>query len=301
MKPTHFSTSLDDIVQSYEKHPQNGANIIRRLRHQDLPLKSIVETDLAIDPTGQGMTDQNHAGGLEVIQSFGGKNKLNSKHSVLEVGAGLGGVCRGLSHLYGCSTTGIELAHCRYLDSLNLTRMVGLESLVTMIHGDFMTLEIEETFDFVLFISTLVHFATIADVLKRVRLFLKPGGTILIQETFLLREPTDALEKSSLKRLDQLWNSTLVTLSSLKEDLYALDFENLEHEDLSAFLDEDINIKLNSLSVLRSGTIVDSEAEAWELSARLRECGLIGYLSVSANLRGTTGNKCQSPSVSRPR
>lgn len=132
-----------------------------------------------------------YSGGRDLLNAFPG---LSSESHVLDIGAGLGGPARHLSHQTGCTVVGVELQEDVSALGNNLSRLCGEESRVHIIPGDFTDTTVslhpgpldDNTYDAAFSILVILHVPMEARVslFKRCFDLLKPGGKLYIEDYF---------------------------------------------------------------------------------------------------------------------
>jgi cyclopropane fatty-acyl-phospholipid synthase-like methyltransferase len=156
---------------------------------------------------------------------------LTENARILDIGSGVGGPARYISHKTGCQVTGIELQEPLNEMAVELTQRVGLADRVNFITGDILEVNIKES-DFDHFVSWLVFL----HIPQRSKLFsvcfnaLKPGGTFLIEDMVALHPFSDE-EKSVLSEV--IFAPYIPDSKTYRLDLEQAGFVNLEFEDIS--------------------------------------------------------------------
>jgi protein-L-isoaspartate O-methyltransferase len=123
------------LTRSTPRTPLNERTLLARLERQGIPLAGLNEWSLAIDP-GDGITDQNHPGGVEAVLTLAVAAENLRDEYVVDVGAGLGGPRGCWRRPSGCSVVGIEQDQNRYEAAVRMTERVGLASRVTFLKHD---------------------------------------------------------------------------------------------------------------------------------------------------------------------
>lgn len=102
---------------------------------------------------------------------------------VLDVGCGLGGASRYLAREFGCNVTGLDLNpdYCRV--AVDLTRRMGLDSLVSFQQGDAVTLPFPDgSFDIVWTQHAAMNIPDKARLYSELWRVLKPGGRLAMYD-----------------------------------------------------------------------------------------------------------------------
>jgi 2-polyprenyl-3-methyl-5-hydroxy-6-metoxy-1,4-benzoquinol methylase len=91
--------------RAVEQHYRHG-HLIEVIRER---LHSLGRSPSAVSVDDLGPVDEFHIGGRQATAELAAQLELDSDDHVLDVGSGLGGTARFLSHNYGCRVTGIDL------------------------------------------------------------------------------------------------------------------------------------------------------------------------------------------------
>src|ERR1700751_858070 len=148
-----------EVLRVYERHPLQQRTILQRIRAVRGTLIGLVENDLAVDNATE-LTDQNHVGGIKFVKELARAARINSETKVLDHGCGLGGSARVLAAEFGCRVHGVDFSRKRFREAQHLTRLVGLDELVTFECSDLMTARVPLfEFDVLLGQSSWIHIA----------------------------------------------------------------------------------------------------------------------------------------------
>jgi SAM-dependent methyltransferase len=175
------------------------------------------------------------------------------------------------------------LTQGRYRDAVELTRLVGLDHLVTLLHGDFLTLQLErESFDLVLGQGSFNHFRNRDRLLERSREVLRPGGHLAMEESILLRPPASAEESTRLGALADCWNGWWTTLDEWVNGMQRVGLNMISKKDLSRASHQDL---LEALRLVEQGRLIaanPTEMKGWRLAVALTDAGLLGHIRLIA-------------------
>jgi SAM-dependent methyltransferase len=278
--------STREIQNLYRTHPLREQSILRRILDQKGSLAGITELDLAEDPITE-LTDQNHIGGVKFVKDLARKAGVGLATDVLDLGCGLGGSARCLAHFFGCRVHGIDLSRERYKEACRLTKLIGLDHLVTFQYGDILRIaRPRRRFDILWGQSAWVHIEDKESLIKRWRKSLKAGGRVALEEAYVKRCPRDEREQKKLGELSDHWKSHLITLDRWIELLSSLSLIVYCKEDLSSELGKSYRklIRLTKKGVIAHAPL--SERRAWKLGLDLVERGLVGYFRLVARNSG---------------
>jgi ubiquinone/menaquinone biosynthesis C-methylase UbiE len=180
-----------DVVRFYDTHPINEEQILSNLRTSDVSLDGLTEEILKDH-------DQDHFGGVEANDLLATKAGIAAHHVVLDVCSGLGGPARYLAHRIGCRVVGLDLNESRHCSARRLTRLVGLDHLVTFQHGNALQMPFANaTFDIVIGQEAWCHVPDKAQLIGECVRVLRPGGVIAFSD-ILRRETVEPAEEERL-------------------------------------------------------------------------------------------------------
>ncbi len=274
----HRIYTIDDLDFIYRNHPLHKTAILQRLRDAGADLGRITEIDLARDEARE-LTDQNHLGGLDAVIELAQASGVTSQNRILDIGSGLGGTARVLAHTYGCRVDGIEITELRHCDAADLTRLVGLDHLVRLVHADFLNLDVPpRSYDVVFCQATASHFNDKGRLLDRCTTTLVEGGRLAVEDCYL-RGPiaTNSCSQHMLDTLQDCWKAYLIPLEEWRAALERHGFVIEAEADLSQPF---LAYYGKMLAVARSspaGTFSDNEVTAWRLAVELGSTRTLGY------------------------
>jgi SAM-dependent methyltransferase len=117
------------VIGYYNTHPINEDEILAKLVGRGTNLDTLTEDELKD-------FDQDHYGGIEIVDMLAGRAGIRPDHHVLDVCSGLGGPARWIAHRIGCRMTGLDFTESRVESARRLTRRASLDHLVDFVHGD---------------------------------------------------------------------------------------------------------------------------------------------------------------------
>ncbi len=284
-----MQSDLSRLEQIYAMHPLRAETIVARL---GLPKKGtgpVTEADLATDET-TWITDQNHPGGAALVRELAREAGIGPGCRVLDVGCGLGGSARVLAQEYGAQVDGVELTAARYHDAVRLTRLVGLDGKVRILHGDFLTLDLPARhYDVAWGQAAWVHFPDLGAVFARCAEALRPGGRVAVEEAYLRRRPQTPDLARRLAELERCWAAHL----NDRDDWFAAargqGFRRTCLADLTAVMWEEFVTLREAAARGPAGAVNTDEMRGWELSCELIQDSIVGYLRLVTRL--TTGSE----------
>lgn len=199
---------LASVVAFYDAHPISEDQILHTLKTKGIALAGLTE-DVLKD------YDQDHFGGVETNDILASKAAIAAHHLVLDVCSGMGGPARYLAHRIGCRVVGLDFTESRHLGAQRLTKLAGLEHLVSFRFGNALDMPFEaDSFDVVIGQEAWCHVPDKPKLIAESARVVKPGGTIAFTD-ILRRERLSTLEMERLQR-----EMTFPTLESL--DGYAI-------------------------------------------------------------------------------
>ncbi len=176
--------------------------------------------------------DQDHYGGLSVVDALAERALIGSGSQVADFCAGLAGPARYLAHKYGAIVTCIELNPHRAPGAADLTQRVGLAQRVRIVRGDVMRVPLAaQTMDAVISQEALLHVPDKRAALSEAYRVLKQGGHLAF---------TDWAEHRRLDKADSesMWRGiaaqSVQSFVSYPKMLREIGFRNVAVEDLTA-------------------------------------------------------------------
>ena len=179
------------VIGFYDTHPINEDEILAKLaaRGDDLD---------RLDQDALKDFDQDHYGGIEVVDTLAARAGIRREHRVLDVCSGMGGPARWIAHRIGCKVTGLDFTLSRVESARRLTARVGLTALVDFVHGDATAMPLPSaTFDVVISQEAWLHVPDKSALIAECARVLVPGGTLAFTDVALC-VPLDAEEETRL-------------------------------------------------------------------------------------------------------
>lgn len=183
------ASGRDGVVRFYDTHPINEDEILAKLAARGTNLGTLTEDELKD-------FDQDHYGGVQVVDALAQKAGIRREHHVLDVCSGMGGPARWIAHRIGCTVTGLDLTQSRVEAARRLTGRVGLESLVDFVQGDATAMPLPDAaFDVVMSQEAWLHIPDKAAVVGECARVVKPDGTIAFTDVVVRTALTAAEEQ----------------------------------------------------------------------------------------------------------
>lgn len=136
--------------------------------------------------------DEFHVGGAEATQALLAQLDLSPDMTVVDIGSGLGGAARRVAMQHGCRVTGVDVTP-EFVETANaLTKMVGLNDMVTFRQGSGVALPLEDSSaDLALMIHVGMNISDKPALFAETARVLKPGGTFAVYDVMIGARPGD--------------------------------------------------------------------------------------------------------------
>lgn len=153
-------------------------------------LESLGKNLNSLEPNDLAPIDEFHTRGKESTIEIASFAQLQSHHSVLDVGCGLGGSARHIANEFGCSVMGIDLTD-EYIDVANkLTEFVNLTNKVSFKQASALELPFpSESFDVVWTEHTQMNISDKEKFYSEINRVLKNGGRLVFHDVFGTENP----------------------------------------------------------------------------------------------------------------
>ncbi|HMN81135.1 MAG TPA: methyltransferase domain-containing protein [Burkholderiaceae bacterium] len=186
-------THAEGVIGFYDRHPINEDEILAKLAARGVALDTLTEEQLKD-------FDQDHYGGVDVVEALAERAGIAAGHHVLDVCSGMGGPARWIAHRYGCRVTGLDFTASRVEAARRLTRRVGLEERVDFEHGDATAMPLPDArFDVVISQEAWLHIPDKQAVIRECARVVRPSGVIAFTDV-IARAPLAADEAGRLAR-----------------------------------------------------------------------------------------------------
>ena len=227
--------SKRDNVEDHYSHPSLLASIEEGLRKEGKSFDNLTLDDIA-------PIDEFHIGGREASKDFFAQLSFDGSMNVLDLCCGLGGPARFVAKEFGCSVTGIDLTNDYVSAGNELSKAVGLESKVKLLHGSVLDLPFSAgSFDVVYMMHVGMNIHEKERAAREAFRVLKPRGVFGVYDVMRIGEgdvlypvPWATTEQTSaLERVDEyqrhLSAAGFTLLSTRERGPFAEDFfENMK-------------------------------------------------------------------------
>jgi sarcosine/dimethylglycine N-methyltransferase len=215
----------DHVLAFYSRHPISREQILARVQVRRGHLEALVPEDLF-------PFDQDHYGGLSVVDALAQRALIGLDSQVADFCAGLAGPARYLAHKYGAIVTCIELNPHRAPGAADLTRRVGLARRVRVVRGDVMRVPLaSDVMDAVISQEALLHVPDKRAALSEAHRVLRSGGRLAFTD-WTEHRPLDAEDAGSMWR--GIAAQSVQGFGTYAQMLSEIGFRNVEAEDLTA-------------------------------------------------------------------
>lgn len=176
--------------------------------------------------------DQWHYHGAEAIAVAAVTLRLTAESRVLDVGAGIGGPARFLTHMTGCRVTALELQRPLHDIAVDLTRRTGLGEKVTHVCGDALSHPLPDAaFDAAVSFLAIVHIPDRPRLFARLARALRPGGGLYIEDLYR-RAPFAPSDLEDVRHI--VYGNSITSIGEYVGDLSAAGFGGIAVTDLTA-------------------------------------------------------------------
>ena len=242
----------DHAIHFYSRHPISLVIVLARLEKARGGLEGLQPSDL-------WPHDQDHYGGLPANDRLAERAAISAGSRVADFCAGLGGPARYYADVYGADVTGIELTPDRVVGAAELTRLVGLQDRVRVVHGDVTDVPMPDgSVDAVVSQEAFLHVPDKGRALREAFRILRPGGRLAFTDLVCHMKLSD--EDAAL-----MWEGmavqTLQDLAGYRRLLETTGFRIVSIDDLTAELGPILKERLKMyLEIRREAEITGTPA-----------------------------------------
>jgi sarcosine/dimethylglycine N-methyltransferase len=217
--------NTDHVLAFYSRHPISRDQILSSAHARRGHSHALAPEDLF-------PFDQDHYGGLAMVDVLAERGNIGPDCHVADFCAGLGGPARYLARQYGALVTCIELNPDRASGASDLCERVGLARSVRMVRADVARVPLlEESMDVVISQEALLHVPDKKAALSEAYRVLKPGGRLTFTDWATHRSLNDADADCMWRGIAAQSIQSFVTYPQL---LQAAGFGSVQTEDLTS-------------------------------------------------------------------
>ncbi|HET8579046.1 MAG TPA: methyltransferase domain-containing protein [Methylomirabilota bacterium] len=241
-----MNRQLPAVIDFYNRHPINEAQILDALRRTGKDLRRLVPEDLY-------EWDQDHYGGLGAVEALARRAGIGAESRVLDVCAGLGGPARFLARRFGCRVVGLDLNLERCAAGRRLGARVGLDGRVLLLRGDAQSLPFRRgAFAAAVSQEGLLHVPDKAAALAECARVLLPGRRLAFTDWIAHARLADGERRRLAEWMAAV---SLQTIAGYRELLARAGFVGIEAEDLSAEWVGILRLRLEMYRAMREDTV----------------------------------------------
>ena len=175
--------------------------------------------------------DQYHYHGTDAVDVAIASLGINSKDRVLEIGSGIGGPCRYIAANTGARVIALELQPDLNDTARDLTRRCGLSDGIEHVCADVLEYSPADTqFDVIVSWLAFFHIAQREQLLTRCMNWLKPSGSMFVEDLYARGEFTLAEQEDLAVKL---YSQYLPVREDYEADFLAAGFSRLQIDDMS--------------------------------------------------------------------
>ncbi|HVY06106.1 MAG TPA: methyltransferase domain-containing protein [Burkholderiales bacterium] len=218
-------TGREHVLAFYSRHPISRDQILAGVQSRRRSLDGLAPEDLF-------PFDQDHYGGLEVVDALAQRANIHVGSQVADFCAGLAGPARYLAHKYGAILTCVEINPHRAPAAADLTSRVGLAQRVRVVRADVMRVPLAaESMDAVISQEALLHVPDKRAALSEAFRVLRRGGRIAFTD-WAEHRPLDAADAESMWR--GIAAQSVQSFTGYAQMLGEIGFRDVRAEDLTA-------------------------------------------------------------------
>lgn len=238
-------TRQDHVLAFYSRHPISRDQILASVTAARGHLDGLSPEDLF-------PFDQDHYGGLAVVDALAERAQIGTDSQVADFCAGLAGPARYLAYKYGAIVTCIEINPHRAPGAADLTRRVGLAQAVRIVRGDVMRVPLApESMDAVISQEALLHLPDKRAALSEAYRVLKRGGRLVFTDWAGHRRLDEADAVSMWRGIAA---QSVQSFAGYPGLLRQIGFRNIKAEDLTADWGEILEARFAMYQTLREET-----------------------------------------------
>ena len=231
--------------------------------------------------------DNLHYHGVNAVKFAIKKLLIREEDIVLDIGAGIGGPARFLSHITGCRIYAIEIQKDLNDIAKKFTRVLALENKIKHFNNDFLIKKFKfNYFNHVVCWLSLYHIPNRKDYINKIYNILKFNGNLFIEDFYLRRTPST---KEAIILKDKFFANSLVKKKIFTNDLINNKFKIAYSRDVTndwkKFTLNRLNNFINEqdkIEKIHDNKTIKDLLDFYKLAYNLLNIGLLGGIKLNA-------------------
>ena len=231
--------------------------------------------------------DNLHYHGVDAVKFAIKKLLIREEDIVLDIGAGIGGPARFLSHITGCRIHAIEIQKDLNDIAKKFTRVLALENKIKHLNNDFLIKKFKfNYFNHVVCWLSLYHIPNRKDYINKIYNILKFNGNLFIEDFYLRRTPNT---KEAIILKDKFFANSLVKKKIFTNDLinnkFKISYSRDMTNDWKKFTLNRLNNFINEqdkIEKIHDHKTIKDLLDFYKLAYNLLNIGLLGGIKLNA-------------------
>ena len=231
--------------------------------------------------------DNLHYHGVNAVKFAIKKLLIREEDIVLDIGAGIGGPARFLTHITGCRIYAIEIQKDLNDIAKKFTRVLALENKIKHFNNDFLIKKFKfNYFNHVVCWLSLYHIPNRKDYINKIYNILKFNGNLFIEDFYLRRTPST---KEAIILKDKFFANSLVKKKIFTNDLINNKFKIAYSRDVTndwkKFTLNRLNNFINEqdkIEKIHDNKTIKDLLDFYKLAYNLLNIGLLGGIKLNA-------------------
>ena len=231
--------------------------------------------------------DNLHYHGVNAVKFAIKKLLIREEDIVLDIGAGIGGPARFLSHITGCRIYAIEIQKDLNDIAKKFTRVLALKNKIKHLNNDFLIKKFKfNYFNHVVCWLSLYHIPNRKDYINKIYNILKFNGNLFIEDFYLKRTPST---KEAMILKDKFFANSLVKKKIFTNDLinnkFKISYSRDMTNDWKKFTLNRLNNFINEqdkIEKIHDHKTIKDLLDFYKLAYNLLNIGLLGGIKLNA-------------------